>query len=982
MTRKLYVIGRWCAEHGWLVIGLWLVAAIVIMGANRNLPGTAKDSFVLSGTDSAYAQDLLKQAFPGSSSEANPLVLNSETEDLGTGVGKQHVTAVVNALDGLNSLVAVVGPSEQPNLLSKDGHSAIISVTPSDKAAGKLGTAEEILTTAEEAAGPTIKVAMGGFLGIQLSKPDTAMSEVFGLLAALLVLFLTMRRFIAMFIPLINAIFAVGIGLAIIGLLGRLVFIPDTAPTLGTMLGLGVGIDYALFLVTRHRKLLTQGFDVPDAVGRTSGTAGAGMVFAGGTLIAAVVGLTFTGITFLAWLGYAAAIVVSLAVLASITLVPALLGVSKMRVVPKSMQGEQDDDETLDKSGWAKLATAVTNRPWIFAITSTVVLLILAAPATTLTLGHTDASSLPPETTARQADDLIAQGFGPGQSAPLAIVVQMYSVAKAPPDPPASAKDPRTADPRLVSLQKTIAGTPGVVSAGSPVVSTDGGVAIIRTTPEWGSANPNTKDLVNTMRDSVLPNATEGKGMTAYVGGVTALITDLSELIAARTAGFIVGVVILAFILLMLAYRSLLIPFKAAVMNLISIAAAYGVVTAVFQWGWGASLIGLDGPVPIESYVPMMMFAVLFGLSMDYEVFLLTAFREHWERTGDMVTSVRRGLADTGRLVTAAALIMVVVFGSFILSSNATVKMFGVGLATAVAVDATIVRCLLVPAIMVLAANGTWWLPAWLDRLLPQVHVEGDPAALDEASLSSHPPNSASRPLVLYKPAHAIGAALGVLLGWLLVTRMPIVPAGSGTAVAFTAVLGGIAVLLPSELGGRNHSRGSRGFGYILGAVIGVGVIGILNMVIPPVQASNGVTTALAIIFVSLIVVIAIGRAMALPLLLGSVAIAICAALLADSAPGAGTLLAVVILPALVAIVVAAIVIGIFGKNSEPGNSDSDAGTVSSGAGDDQEPPSDRGGDPAATAVPFPQPASANEPGPNTPLLVITDQDFQPKLES
>jgi len=917
VTRWLYGLGRACALRGRLVIAVWILGALAIMGANALIPGASVESFSLRGTDSATAQQLLGQAFPGTSTEASPLVLSSDTLNLGEGKGKTDVDAIADSVAALPAVASVTTPTDQPNLLSQDGRAAIVQVVVTDQSAGNDSVAGEVFDTAKAAAPPEITVDIGGILGSQLSTPDTRSSEAAGLLVALIVLFFAMRRAWAVALPLINAIVAVGIGLAVIGLLGRVVFIPDVAPTLGTMLGLGVGIDYALFLVTRHRKLLAQGYSVPDAVGRTAGTAGAGMVFAGGTLIAAVVGLTLTGISFLAWLGYAAAIVVAIAVFASLTLLPAMLGVLGHRVMPKNAQiiDEHDNDE-LDKSWWARLATAVTNKPWTFAISSTVLLLMLATPTLSLELGHSDASDLPESTVSRQAYDAIATGFGPGTTAPLAVVSQMYTIATAP-EGVTGPGDPRTQDPRLTTLAADLEATPGVVRVGSPIVSTDGGVAVIQVIPEWNSADPQTAELVQRIRNDVIPDATTGEGMSSYVGGVTALITDLSELIAARTVGFIVGVIVLSFVLLMLAYRSLLIPFKAAMMNLISIAAAYGVVTAVFQWGWGASLIGVDAPVPIESYVPMMMFAVLFGLSMDYEVFLLTAFREHWERTGDMHIAVRRGLADTGRLVTSAALIMVAVFGSFILSDNATVKIFGVGLATAVLVDATIVRCLLVPAIMVLAAKGTWWLPAWLDRLLPQLHVEGDPTALSDAATQDNTRNSEQRPAILHRPVLVIGTVLGGLLAWVLVSSLPGLPIDASTAIAMSAVLGGVAVLLPATATGATANRPMRALGYSIGVLIGLIVIGMLSLFIPPVQAENGAITAWSIVLVGLLVVLVVGRTLALPMLLGAISTALALALLATSAPDSLTLILVTLVPALITVMVASIVVGIVPRSAD-----------------------------------------------------------------
>ena len=920
MTRGLYALGRWCAEHGRLVVVLWLLACLALVGANRAIPGSAAESYILTGTDSAVAWDLTGRAFPGSAGEATPVVLHSDDLDLGSDTGRDVVADVATALRGLDIVTAVVTPAEDPELLSDDGRTALVSVTVTDRAATDQSSGSTVLATARTAAPAVVQVELGGFLGNQLSRPDTRRSELLGLLSALLVLLLTLRRLSATLIPVINAMVSVAMGLAVVGLIGNLVFIPDVAPTLGTMLGLGVGIDYALFLITRHRTLLRAGFSVSDSVGRTSGTAGAGIVFAGAILVAAVCGLVLTGLSFLAWLGYAAGIVVTIAVLASFTLVPAMLGIAGRRVLPRAMR-EPVTAAELDRSRWARLSEWVTTRPWRVAVGSTLVLLAMAAPTVTLSLGHTDAGTLPSDTTARKAYDLAAEAFGPGATAPLAVVTRLYSIAAAPDDdasstPTTGSGDPRVADPRLTTLREALADTPGVVAVGTPVVSTDGGVAVLRVTPEWGSADPRTEALVHRLRDEVLPAATEGEAMAAHVGGITASVTDLAELIAERTSWFIVGVVTLSFLLLMVAYRSLLIPFKAAVMNLLSIAAAYGVVTAVFQWGWGAHLIGLSGPVPIESYVPMMMFAVLFGLSMDYEVFLLTAFREHWARTGDMVVSVRRGLADTGKVVTAAALIMVVVFASFILSTNPIVKMFGVGLATAVAVDATIVRCLLVPAIMVLAAKGTWWLPRWLDVLLPQLHVEGDPQALDAVASTPGRRRDRLRPVAVARPWAVFGAVAGVGAGWVLGSRLEGVPAGSGLAVAVSAILGGLLVLLPGRSGGA-APLALRAVGYAAGVLLATTLVAVVAVITPPAASGRAPLAAGAVLVVALVVLLVVGRSLALPMVLGSLATAVAAGLASGETFDAVPLLLVTLVPALLAMLVAAGVGALAGARRE-----------------------------------------------------------------
>jgi len=892
MTTALYRLARASAAHKWLVIGGWILFGLFVVGLNNAIPGAPKSTFSLSGTDSATAINLVGAAFSESGSGVAPIVLHDPDSPLNAGSGAQVLSRTVAALEARSDVIGVTDPSEQPSLMSPDGHTAIIQVTPTSDALRTTAQAADLLQSAKDAAGPDIQVAASGILGTELSSPATHTSELLGLGAAVIVLFITLRRWSAVFIPLINAIVAVGLGLAVIKALGKLVFIPDVAPTLGTMLGLGVGIDYALFLITRHRKLLTQGYEVGDALGRTAGTAGAGMVFAGGTLIAAVCGLALTGLSFLAWLGFAAAIVVALAVISSLTLVPALLSLVGRRILPrKTHKLDHGNHDALDRSGWARIANAVTGRPWTSAIVSTVFLLLLALPTTTMSLGMSDAGDMPKNTTARQAYDMINQGFGPGTNGPLVVVAQLFAPAQAPDKIPPGTKDPRTADPRLVTLRQDLANTPGVVSTNPPVVSPDGGVAFIQVTPEWAPSDPQTADLVALLRSKTLPAATTGTGMAAHVGGITAATSDLYELIAERTPWFILGVVALAFTLLMLAYRSLLIPFKAALMNLVSITAAYGVVTAVFEKGWGAHWIGLEGPIPIDSYVPMMMFAVLFGLSMDYEVFLLTSFREHWAQSGDMVASVRRGLADTGRLVTSAAFIMVVVFASFILSDTPLVKLFGVGLATAVIVDATVVRCVLVPAIMVLAAKGTWWLPGWLDRLLPQLHVEGDPAALDALSSAPRKRDATRKTLLSARPAEVIGAVVGAGASWWLMSHLPGVPTSMAAPIAASAIVGAILFLLPSVIAAGTTTVGRRVMAYCVGAFLSILAVLVLRFLAAPINVGTGVLSALAVVVVSLVIVMSLRRAIALPAVLGAMVVAITASVMGATGDVNGSLI-------------------------------------------------------------------------------------------
>ncbi len=885
MTRVLYALGRWCADHAVLVLVLWLALLGGVRLADHVLPPPALDPFVLAGTDSASAQTLLNRAFPGAATEPVPLVLADDT-DLSSGSGADTVAAVRAAVAEVPGVNGVRDARDNPDLLADDGRATILQLIMAEQSAGDIATGNELLaaaTSAAERASPTARVAMGGYLGSQISRTDTRTSEALGLMLAVVVLLLTLRRGWPVAIPLATALMAVGIGLAIIGLLGRLVYIPEEAPTLGTMLGLGVGIDYALFLVTRHRTLLRRGFAVPDAVGRTAGTAGAGMVFAGATLLAAVTGLALTGISFLAWLGYSAAVVVTLALLAALTLVPALLSLMGPRVLPRGVQAEvsaghfahEDSDEHLDRGMWARIADTVTNHPWRWAIAASALLLTMAAPMLSMQFQQVDASALPDETTAHQANAMINESFGPGWSGPLAVVAQMHRAAvSTQADEPG---DPRTRDPRLVSITEDLRGTEGLDEVTDPVVSPDGGVVIWRAVPSTGPSDKATEALVTRMRTDVLPGATAGADLTAYVGGVTAARTDLSLRIADRLLPFILGVATLSFVLLMIAYRSLVIPAKAAAVNLLSISAAYGVVVAVFQWGWGARLIGLDGPVPIEAYVPMMMFAILFGLSMDYEVFLLTAFNEHYQRSGSIVTAVRRGLADTGQLITAAALIMVVVFASFILPDNSVVKMFGVGLATAVAVDATVVRCVLVPSLMVLAAKWTWWLPGWLDRAMPQLHVEGDPAALASVGVARTPTPADERPAT-----GPLALLVGILVAWVLGTAMLTQPSGAaGAAIALSAVGGAALAHLPRATRGGGGPLGVRLVLLVVGALISAASFTLVGGLTPATTSNTAFQAGLAICVPALLVALTPLRGGGLPLLLGSV-VAV-AALTADA---------------------------------------------------------------------------------------------------
>jgi RND superfamily putative drug exporter len=564
-----------------------------------------------------------------------------------------------------------------------------------DKALG-----QRVLDAADPARDADLDVALGGALGRQLSALDSRASEIIGLATALLVLLLAFGSAVAALVPVVTAVVVVAAGVAGLRILAGAVSIPEVAPTLAAMIGLGVGVDYTLFLVNRQRRLLAAGVPVEQAVPRTARTAGTAVVFAGAVVVVAISGLMVTGIEFVSWLGWSSAILVAGAVVSAVTLAPAMLAIAGQRLAKGRRIAATDDD--LDRGTWGRFAAWSTRRPVAVAVGSALVLLALGAPTLALRLSQSDAGDRGPNQQTGLHYAATAAAWGPGANGPLTVVLT----------------DPRQAASAAATLERT----PGVASVTPPRELASGALAV-RVVPDTAPSDPATEDLVARLRGEVLPAFG-----AAHVGGGTATRVDLADRITERLPWLVLTVVGVAFVLLLLVFRSLLLPLKAAVMNLLSVCAAYGVVTAVFQWGWGTSLLGLDGPVPIDSYVPMVLFAVLFGLSMDYEVFLLTAIGEHWARTGDDRAAIRRGLAETGGVITSAALIMVCVFASFVLVDSPTVKIFGLGLASAVIVDATVIRCLLVPATMVLLGRWNWWLPAWLDRWLPHVLDHRTPA--------------------------------------------------------------------------------------------------------------------------------------------------------------------------------------------------------------------------------------------------------------
>ena len=716
MTGPLYAIGRFCSRHHWPTIGVWIVAAVALILAGQAGESKTNDNLTLPGTGSTLATELLEDKLPEQAFGSNPLVFQAKAGEVLT--APKYASAIdesvkrLNALHDVNSAVNPLTP-EGAAFLSKDRSVAyvpvILSVGPSELTEPQ---ALAVLDAGAPAEAAGLNVSVGAYVGQALSKPDTGASDAIGIAAAIVILLFAFGTATAMVLPIASAILGLACSLSIIRLLEHVVQVPSVASTLATMIGLGVGIDYALFIVTRHKLQLADGMEIQESVARATATAGGAVVFAGFTVVIALCSLAFAGIPLVTTLGFTAGIAVVIAVLAAATLLPAMLGALGPRINSLRVQFGKTRPDEAEPHGWRRWARGVADRPWRSALAALAVLIVLAIPLLQLELGQNDLSALPKSTTARQAYDGLTQGFGPGVNGPLLIASEFESEAEA--------------KQVLPGLEKKINGAHDVAAVSEPTLDKAGTAAVFTVISKSAPWADETVSLVEDLRDETIPAALKGTKAQSYVGGQTAGYIDLATQISDKLPLMIGIVVALSFIVLLLAFRSLLVPIKAAAMNLISVAAAYGVVTAVFQLGWGSSLIGLDHPIPIVSFVPLLMFAILFGLSMDYEVFLLTQMREHYRQTDDEKEAVIEGLANTGRVITSAAAIMVCVFTSFVLNGNPIVKEFGVGLAVAIAIDSTLVRCLLVPAIMVLLGRWAWWMPGWLGRLVPHISIEGE----------------------------------------------------------------------------------------------------------------------------------------------------------------------------------------------------------------------------------------------------------------
>ncbi len=753
MTGVLYRLAHFSVRNRFAVLVVWLLAVIALVVVSHRLGENTNDNLSLPGTDSQRATDALANSFPDQANGSSPIVLHAKTGKLTEAKNAEAVEKSAKQLAKEPNVASVVSPLSPQGAaaLSKDKQTGYFSVT-LGVSPGELSVSEgeEIIEGADPARAAGLEVETGGQLGQKVSKPATESSELIGIIAAMVILTLTFGTVVSMLLPILNAIVGLLGTLAIIRILGHAATVPSVAPTLATMIGLGVGIDYALFIVTRHFRGIKDGLSIDESIARAAATSGGAVFFAGGTVTIALVSLAVAGIPLISTLGFMAAIAVVVAVLAALTLLPATLAIAGRHIDSLRVR-HPPTEEQVHKGLWAKWANEIARYPWIAGIAALAILIPLTIPLLSLNLGQQDTAALSSSTTARKAYDLLAKNFGPGINGPLLVAVSLGSPAKAPGQSKPAGGDPRAGDQRLATLQKDVSTTPGVVAVTPMQIDKAGTTAYFNAISAEGPAEEATTDLVEKLRSSVIPGADKGTDMKADVGGSTAGYIDLASRISEKLPLQILVVIALSFVLLILAFRTAVIPAQAAVMNLLSIGASYGVLTAIFQYGWLADVIGLNGPVPIVSYVPLFMFAVLFGLSMDYEVFLVSQIEEHVHAGEDNRSSVVSGLVTSARVITAAAAIMVFVFGSFVLNGDPTIKQFGIGLAVAVVLDATVVRCLLVPALMLLMGRFNWWMPKWLQRAVPHVSIEGaeffkarDAAAL--GSGSARPAGAAASP--------------------------------------------------------------------------------------------------------------------------------------------------------------------------------------------------------------------------------------------
>ena len=715
-------LARWAYTHRWRMLSIWIVAFLAIVIAGGRLGGDYSSDFSLPGAESQAAFDLLKANFPQRSGGTADIVFKADQGVTDPSV-KSAMEAYFAQVEGLPHVDAVSDPYQAaegaPPAISRDGTIAFAEIQydiqPQDVPKAQVDRLEALARAAER---PGLQIEFGGevIANAQFQPPGGA--EAVGVVAAIVILLLTFGSLLAMGLPILTALFGIGIGLSLVLLFANFISVANFTPQVASMIGIGVGIDYALFIVTRYRQGLHEGRDPLSAVEVAMGTAGRAVVFAGTIVVISLLGLLLMGFQFVWGIAIGSASAVFVTMIASITLLPAILGfvgknIDRLRIPVLGAKAPVPG-----KGFWFRWSRLIQRRPIVTGSIGLVLVLLLAVPLFSMRLGAADAGNDPSSLTTRQAYDLLSEGFGPGFNGPFLLVARI---------------DGQQGLAQMAALSDALKQVPGVAQVSPPVPNQAMTTALIQLYPTTSPQAAETSDLVKHLRDDVIPQATAGTGVHVLVGGLTPIFVDFAHKIAQRLPILILVVIALSFLLLMMVFRSILVPVKAAVMNLISIGAAYGVMVAVFQWGWGAALFGVDKKGPIESWIPMMMFTILFGLSMDYEIFLLSRIREEYLRTRDNGLSVANGVASTGRVITAAAAVMIAVFMSFVVGFDLRqIKEIGLGLAVAILIDATLVRMVAVPATMELIGDANWWFPKWLDRRLPRLSVERSPEDLDE----------------------------------------------------------------------------------------------------------------------------------------------------------------------------------------------------------------------------------------------------------
>ncbi|PSK97889.1 RND superfamily putative drug exporter [Haloactinopolyspora alba] len=701
------------------VVIAWVLAIAGAVGLSSAFAGEFTADYSAPGSDSAQAQDLLADRFPAQAGDVVDVVFRSDEPATDPAV-RGDVTAVLDELGGMDHVAAVDDPYTAPGSISDDGRTVHAQLhldvtTPADM---PVEVTEAMLDTAADAENAGLDVALGGQT-IQAAEQEEIGSEMIGMAAAAVILLVTFGSVVAAGLPLVVAVAGLGVSATLTGIIAAATEVPDWSTALATMMGIALGIDYVLLMVTRFREWRAAGLDPERATVATLDTAGRSVIVAGSTVVVSMLGLFAMGLSFMRGAAIVTIVAVLVVMAAAVTLFPALLGYLGRWVDRLRLPLGRRRDVRVATGGhvepgraWTRWGRLIDRHSVVATVLGVGLLLALAAPFLGVRFGFPDAGNNPEERSARQAYDMLSDGFGDGANGPLLVVADL---------PSSEAAD------ALPALAEELGATPGVAAVSPPQLNPAGDAAVLTVVPTTGPQDGATEDLVRALRDDVIPAATDGSGAQVHVGGVTAASIDSTSNTASRIPLLIGGVVALSMLLLLVSFRSLVIPVTAAVMNLLSVAAAYGVVALVLEGGWAGQLVGIDTETPMPAFIPVLVFAVLFGLSMDYEVFLISRMRETWMRTRDNGRAIVEGLAGTGRVITAAAAIMVSVFAAFVPSPEVFLKVIGVGMAAAILVDATIVRMLLVPAVMNLLGRANWWLPSWLDRRLPQLHVEGRP---------------------------------------------------------------------------------------------------------------------------------------------------------------------------------------------------------------------------------------------------------------